>query len=115
MRKVALVMAIMLVISMPLTASATPRALGISPTLAFNGTTAACEVSVVSDKMSDYIEVTMRLMYGSYCEASWSGDGYGYVYMLEYDTVAKGHTYDLVVEVKVNGIMRPTIYESGTC
>lgn len=115
MRKVALILAIILVISMPLTVSAAPRALSINPTLAFDGTTAACDVMVVGNTMSEYIEVTMKLMRGTYCEASWSGDGYGYVYMLEYDTVTKGRTYDLVVAVKVNGVAKTPVSVSGTC
>ena len=115
MRKAALLLAIILVISMPLSVSAAPRALGINPTLAFNGTTAACEVAVVGNNMSEHIEVTMKLMRGTYCEASWSADGYGYVYMLEYDTVTKGRTYDLVVAVKVNGVASTPVSVSGTC
>lgn len=115
MRKVALLLAIVLVISMPLTVSAAPRALSINPTLAFEGTTAGCEVAVVGNTMSEYIEVTMKLMRGSYCEASWSDAGYGYVYMLEYDTVTKGRTYDLVVAVKVNGVAKTPVSVSGTC
>lgn len=115
MRKVALFLAIILVISTPLTVSAAPRALTINPTLAFEGTTAGCEVAVVGNNMSDHIEVTMKLMRGTYCEASWSSDGYGYVYMLEYDTVTKGRTYDLVVAVKLNGVAKTPVSVSGTC
>ena len=115
MRKVALFLAIIIVFSMPLSVSAAPRALGINPTLAFNGTTAACEVDVVGNTMSEYIEVTMTLKRGTYTEATWYADGYGYVYMLEYDTVTKGRTYDLVVAVKVNGVASTPVSVSGTC
>lgn len=115
MRKAALFLAIILVISMPLTVSATPRMLTINPALDFNGTTATCQVTVVGNNTSEHIEVTMKLMRGSYCEASWSADGYGYVYMLEYDTVTKGRTYDLVVEVKVNSVASTPVSVSGTC
>ena len=115
MRKIALFMAIVLVFSMPLTVSAAPRALGINPSLSFQGTTAVCQVTVIGNSTSEHIEVTMKLMRGTYCEASWSGDGYGYVYMLEYDTVTKGRTYDLVVSVKVNGVASTPVSVSGTC
>lgn len=115
MRKTALFLAIILVVSMPLTVSAAPRMLTINPTLAFNGTTAACEVAVVGNNMSEYIEVTMKLMYGTSCVASWSDSGYGYVYMLEYANVTKGRTYDLVIEVTFAGVVKPPVYESGTC
>ena len=115
MRKVALFLAIILVISTPLTVSAAPRALSINPTLAFEGTTAGCEVAVVGNTMSEHIEVTMKLMRGSTCVASWSDDGYGYVYMLEYTGVTKGRTYDLVIAVKVNSEALTPVSVSGTC
>lgn len=115
MRKVALFLAIILVISAPLTVSAAPRMLTINPTLAFDGTTAACDVMVVGNTMSEYIEVTMKLMRGTYTEATWYADGYGYVYMLEYDTVTKGRTYELVVAVTVNGVAKTPVSVSGTC
>lgn len=115
MRKVALLMAIILVISMPLTVSAAPRALGINPTLAFDGTTATCDVMVVGNDTSEYIEVTMKLMNGYYCVASWYDDGYGYVWIQEDAAVTKGCTYTLVVEVKVNGVASSPVSVNGTC
>ena len=115
MRKVALLMAIVLVISLPLSVSAAPRALSVYPTLSFNGTTATCEVYVLGNNNSEHIEVTMKLMRGNYCEATWYADDYGYVYMLEYDTVTKGYTYDLVVTVTVNGVAKQPVSVSKTC
>lgn len=115
MRRAALLIAIILVVSMPLTVAAAPRALGINPTLAFDGTTATCDVMVVGNDTSEYIEVTTKLMYGSYCVASWYDDGYGYVWVVETATVTKGRTYDLVVEVKVNGVASTPVSVSGTC
>lgn len=115
MRKVTLLMAIVLIISMPLAVSAAPRALGISPFLEFEGTTATCEVEVVGNNISEHIEVTMKLMRGNYCEATWYGDGYGYVYMLEYDTVTKGRTYTLVIEVTINDVVQQPVSINGTC
>ena len=98
-----------------MTVSAAPSMLTINPTLVFDGTTAGCEVAVVGNTMSEYIEVTMTLKRGTYTEATWYADGYGYVYMLEYDTVTKGRTYDLVVAVKVNGVAKTPVSVSGTC
>lgn len=115
MRKVSVLIAIILVISMPLTAFAAPRALGINPTLAFDGVTATCDVMVVGNNTSEYIEVTMKLMEGSYCVASWYDTGYGYVWLQEDVIVIRKHTYDLVVEVKVNGVASTPVSVSGTC
>lgn len=115
MRKVALFLALILVFAMPLTVSAAPRALGINPVLDFNGTTATCDVMVIGNDTSEYIDVTVKLMDGSYCIASWYDSGYGYVWIMENATVTKGRTYDLVVAVKVNGVASTPVSVSGTC
>ena len=115
MRKVALLMAIVLVISLPLSVSAAPRTLFVDPVLSFNGTTAICEVLVFGDNTSDYIEVTMKLMYGSSCIASWYDDGYGYVEIAQNATVVKGRTYTLVAEVTVNDVAKTPVSVSKTC
>lgn len=115
MRKLALFMAIILVVSIPLTVSAAPWALSIRPSITFEGTTATCHVAVVGNNMSEHIEVTMKLMYGTSCVATWADDGYGYVLMEQNATVTKGRTYDLVVEVTINGVVKPPVSQSGTC
>ena len=104
MRKIALILAIIIVVTMPLGVSAAPRAISVNPTLQFNGTTAGCEALVVGDYSSDYIEVTMKLMRGSNCVATWSDSGYGYVYMYEEASVVRYVTYTLELHVKVNNV-----------
>ena len=115
MRKTALLLAIILLISMPLSVSAEPRALTIAPALAFEGTTAKCEASVVGNNTSEYIEVTMKLKWGIFTVESWTSSGYGYVYMLEEHSVNKGWTYKLVVEVTFDGVEKSPVSISGTC
>ena len=115
MKKTALLLVIILVISMPMSVLAAPRILGINPSLGFTGTTAECEVMVSGNTTSDYIEVTMKLMRGSYCEASWNATGYGYVYMYKEDTVTRNRTYTLVVEVTMNGVASSPVSVSATC
>ena len=104
MRKIALFLAVIIVITMPLNVSAASRAITVNPTLGFVLTTAECEATVVADYGTDYIEVTMKLMRGSSCVATWSDSGYGYVYMYEEASIARKVTYTLVVHVKVNNI-----------
>jgi hypothetical protein len=115
MRKIAVFMAVIIIISMPLTVSAATNALEIDPYLTFSGTTATCDVMVVGNNTSEHIQVTMKLMYGSTCVASWSDSGYGYVYMLEYAGVTKGRTYELIVAVTVNDVAKTPVSVSGTC
>ena len=115
MRWSAVLVVIILVISMPLSVSAAPRALGITPTIAFDGTTANCEAMVVGNNTSEYIEVTMKLKWGIFTVESWTSSGYGYVYMLEEHAVNKGWTYKLVVEVTVDGVESSPVSVEGTC
>ncbi len=115
MRKTALLLAIILVVSMPLNVSAAPRALTINPTLGFNGTTAECEVVVVGDNTSEYIEVTLKLMRGSYCVATWNASGYGYVYVYEEAGVTKNATYTLVAQVTVNDVASTPVSVTDKC
>ena len=115
MRKVALLMAIILVISTPLTAVATPWVLNIRPSLTFEGTTATCYVLVVGNNTSEHIEVTMKLMYGNSLVASWSDDGYGYVRLQQNAGVTQGRTYTLVVEVTVDNVVKQPVSINETC
>lgn len=115
MKKIAFLLAIVLVISAPLTVSAATYALSIRPQLSFSGTTANCGVTVVGNTMSEHIEVEMKLMHGSTCVATWFADSYGYVVMKETTGVTKGQTYELVVAVTVNGVSKTPVTHSGTC
>lgn len=115
MKKIAFLLAIVLVISTPLTVSAATYALSIRPQLSFSGTTANCGVTVVGNTMSEHIEVEMKLMHGSTCVATWFADSYGYVVMKETTGVTKGQTYELVVAVTVNGVSKTPVTHSGTC
>lgn len=115
MRKTALLLAIILLISMPMSVSAEPRILEINPVLDFEGTTAFCEATAVGNNTSEYIEVTMKLKWGIFTLETWTSSGYGYVYMLEQHSVNKGWTYKLVVEVAVNGVESSPVYVEGTC
>lgn len=115
MRKIALLLALVLMISMPLSVSAAPRALTINPAIDFDTGTAACEVMVVGNNMDELIQVTMTLKYGSNVVDSWYSEGYGYVYMLEHADAVKGRTYDLVVSVIFDGVVKTPVSIRGTC
>ena len=114
MRKVALFLAIVLVLSMPLTVMAAPRAMSILPVLEIDGSSATCRTTVIGNNTSEFIQVTMTLKQGSTTLRSWYGEGYGYVYMLKETLVLKGHTYNLVVAVTVNGVASTPVTVSET-
>ena len=113
MRKVALFLAIIIVVAMPLSVSAASRAISVNPTLQFVGTTAECEVIVVGNNGTDYVEVTMKLMRGTSCVATWSDSGYDYVYMYEEASIVRNVTYTLVVQVKINNVVLDSASVSG--
>ena len=115
MKKIAFMLAIILVISAPLTVSAATYAMSIRPVLSFEGTAATCEVTVVGNNMADHIEVEMKLMHGTACIGSWSAEGYGYVNLERYATVTKGQTYKLVVAVTMNDVEHTPVSKSATC
>lgn len=115
MRIATAILAIILVISIPMTALAAPRALSINPVMDFDRGTATCEVEVGGNNLSEFIQVTMELKYQSTTVASWYSEGYGYVYMLEYADVVKGRTYDLVVSVIFDGVQKTPVSIRGTC
>lgn len=115
MKKMALLLAFILVVSAPLSVSAATYILSIKPHLSFNGTTATCEVTVVGNTFSDSIEVEMKLMHGTNCVDSWTASGKGYVHMREYADVTKGQTYTVEVTVTINGITKTPVTQSGTC
>ena len=115
MRKTALLLAIVLLVSMPLSVSAEPRALTIRPILTFNGTTATCEAVVLGNTGSEYIEVTMILKWGIFTIEKWTASGYGYVNMHEQHAVNNGWTYKLIVEVTFDGVEQSPVSVSGTC
>lgn len=113
MRKLSLFLAIILIVAMPLSVSAATRATTVNPTIGFSGTTAECEVTVFGNYATDYIEVTMKLMRGNSCIATWSDSGYGYVYMYEEANVVRNVTYTLVVQVKINNVVLDPASVSG--
>lgn len=111
MKKLVIIIAVLLIATMPLQAYAAT----VSPSLSFSGTTAKCDAVIVGNTASEHLEVTMKLMYGTSCVASWTDEGYGYISMSKTATVTVGRTYKLVVEVTANGVAKDPVYVTGTC
>ena len=116
MKKIALFLAIILVISAPLTVhAAEPRILSIYPGISFNGTTAECSVTVVGDYTTDEIDVVIKLWRGSTCVKTWYDSGDGYIFWEGTATAVKGKTYTLTADVTINNVTKPRVSVSGTC
>ena len=115
MRKLALLMALVLLISVPVEAGVATWTLNATPQLDYSGTTAICQAKVYGNSASDHIVVNMKLMLGENLVTSWSESGYGYVYMKQTTPVGKGSTFTLVVDVTMNGVAQPSVSVEKTC
>ena len=95
--------------------AASPRVMTILPAISFDGTTANCRVSVSADRSTDQISAVIQLWNGSTRIARWTDSGTGYLLFSNSATVSKGKTYELTVDVKINGVSKPQVSIEGTC
>ena len=121
MRKATFFLALILILSVSTTAyaatpdEASPFVLKILPSINFDGETAKCTATVVGDNMSDTISITMKLWQGNSCIAIWTASGSGYLQLSRTKVVTEGLQYKLTVDVKLNGVTKPTVSVDGTC
>ena len=116
MKKVALFLVIVLVISMPLSVhAAEARILSIYPEISFNGTTAECSLGVIGDYTTDELDAVIQLWRGSTCIKTWYASGDGYIFWEGTATAVKGKTYTLTADVTINNVTKPRVSVSGTC
>lgn len=115
MRKIAFILALVL-LALPVTANAvTPRFITIVPSLSFEQETAKCSVSVTANSFNDNITATIKLWDGGFCIATWTGSGSGYLNMNKTKEVNKYSEYIMTVSVTINGVTQPTVSTYGTC
>ena len=114
MKKVAIILAFLLIIAVPLEVSAATWTLRATPSLSFDGTTANCSTIVIGNKTTDHLKVTMKLVLGNRHIAVWTTEGYGYVAMSETASVNTGRTYRLIIEVIENGVAKDPVSVSGS-
>ena len=113
MKKIAFVLAIVLVLSMPLSVQAVqPRMISVVPGISLKGTTVTCNVTAAADNMSEYLEATIRLYRAGNLIATWYEDGYGYIDWTKTRNVPQGYTYTLTVDLTVDGDAVPQVSAS---
>ena len=115
-RIIPLVLLLAMLLSLPAYA-VSPRVMTILPAISFDGTTANCRVSVSvsADRSTDQISAVIQLWNGSTRIARWTDSGTGYLLFSNSATVSKGKTYELTVDVKINGVSKPQVSIEGTC
>ena len=105
MRKTALLLALVLLFSVPLSAqAATPRSGFIHPDISYSGNVATCTVQIVGNSRTDHLEATIKLWRGSSCIATWNESGTGYINFSDTATITPGKTHKLTIDWWVNGV-----------
>ena len=97
------------------TAHAATRAAAVVPRISFNGTTASCTVFVAADRPTDDIEAVIKLWQGSKCIETWEASSVGDLAFSGTATVSRGKTYQLTVDVTLEGKAQPRFSVKGTC
>ena len=116
MKKIAMLLAIILLVATPLSAQATTlRSQPVYPNLSFTGSTANCSVTVLAASTTDEIELSIALWYGRYWVERWDVFGNGIVNWEDSVTVTRGNTYTLTVDVTINGEYLDQVYITETC
>lgn len=116
MRKIALLLALVMMVSIPLSVhAATPRTINIRPSISYNGNIATCTARIVGNSTSDHLEATIKLWHGNSCIETWEKTGNGYIFFSETATVTAGNTYTLTVDLAVNSIPQDPVSISKKC
>lgn len=97
------------------TAHAATRVAAVVPRISFNGTTASCTVFVAADRPTDDIEAVIKLWQGSKCIETWEASSVGDLAFSGTATVSRGKTYQLTVDVTLEGKAQPRFSVEGTC
>ena len=79
-----------------------PRGTINPPSLNISNSVATCTYRFSSDNSSDKVNVTLRLYRGQTLVTSWTGTGYGSIYMNKTYIAVSGATYQLTANVYVN-------------
>ncbi|HJH81481.1 MAG TPA: hypothetical protein OIL99_02390 [Clostridiales bacterium] len=108
---------LLLVISVILAISAhaaSARTIDVYPSLAFNGTSATCTVTILGERTTDRISAVMELWQGNILIDDWSASASGILKIDETATVERNKTYKLTVNYTVNGVAQTPVSISRT-
>lgn len=107
MKKLAFLMALILIVSIPVSANAaTVRMVDIYPSITFQDDVAYCSIAFYGDSQSDQITARIKLYEDGVFKAAWPVSGYGSFTFSRQAYATRGCTYTLVVEATINGVER---------
>lgn len=116
MRKIALLLAVVMVLMLPANALAAEQSDAvITPTLTISGRTATCRATVECENPSDYITVRVTVWYETRCLLDETVSGYGIIRYNDIVGVNSGWYCTLRVDVTINGVAQPTAEDSAYC
>ena len=115
MRKIALVLAAVLVLLMPVRASAAVTQTLSDATLTIADGRVNFEAYYQSDASSDYIVMDVLLWRNQMCLLDETVTGYGVLTFSDYIVAFSGWEYTLEVKVTVNGTAQPAMYDYAYC
>ena len=115
MRKVAALLVLAILFSMPCSVQAiSTRSQPAVPNIIFSENTATCYVRIIGDTVSDSIQATIKLTHGKTVVATWQATGTGYIYFSETAPATPGETYNLIVYLTINNTAYQPIYCTKT-
>ncbi len=110
MKKVALLIALVVLISTPLVVqAATMRTVHISPDIAYNGNIATCTARITGNSADEYLEAIIQLWRGNVCVDTWEKTGNGYIFFSEDVAIVQGRRHTLTVDLWVNGVAQERV------
>lgn len=116
MRKIALLLTVVILLSVPVNAYAVmPRYETITADLTFDGRTATCIGTAMAATPNDYIVMRVTLMKGTMCLLDETVTGYFAVSFTDTITLTSGWEVELRVDVTINGTAYPTCSDIATC
>ena len=116
MRKIALLLAVVMVLMLPANAlAASSRYKKVDAELTVSGRTATCRATVESENPSDYITVRVTVWYETRCLMDESVSGYGIIRYNDIVGVNSGWYCTLRVDATINGVEQPTVEDSAYC
>jgi len=108
MKKIALILAVILVFSFPVSVQAVaPRAISVFPHISLNDTTVTYSVNAAGNNMSEYLEATIKLYRNNIWIGTWTVEGYGYIHFTKDTAAVTGSTYQMAVDLTVDGVAIP--------
>lgn len=115
MRKIALVLAAVLVLLTPVRVSAAETAIYSDASLTIADGRVTFETYYQSDDPSDYIVMDVLLWRNQMCLVDETITGYFGVSFSDYIVARSGWEYTLEVKVTVNGTAQPAMYDYAYC